>query len=242
MLKHKWSLRVLLVGVAGIMIMTSCQKESSYYLDSGLTKPSFNGTVMDYLDSVSFYFDTVAAIAHLAGVDTILEKDTLTFFAPTDRSIYRLITYTNSVLYSDGYDTIRTLQDVPQVIWRKYLTRYMFHGRNGLKDYPQVDYDLINDYPGQGYLSWDGTPMNIGVVYNDVNGVKYAGYRQLSIAYIPDLSHPLDNWVVAYVASSNIFTNNGAVHVLSDSHTYFGFDQVGFVNDMEAILSTGSTK
>lgn len=237
--------RMLLLAMAAVLTFASCQKESDYYLDSGLSVPAFNGTVEDYLASQPFYFDSITAIIKLAGMDSIFQDDTVTFFAPTDRSVLRLIQVTNALLYGDGRDTIQTLDDVPPLIWRKYLSRYLFHGRNMLKDYPQIDYDLLPAFPGQGYLSWDGTPMNIGVIFNDAqsgtdnkNVIKYAGYRQLSIAYIPDLAHPTERWIHAEVASSNISTNNGAVHVMNDNHTFFGFAADEFYNDMEAVLSS----
>lgn len=231
---------LLLLAVTVLTGLAACQKEKDYYLDSGLANPYFKGTVVDYMNAKPFYFDSLSLVAKLAGMDSILTNDTVTFFAPTDRSILRLIKRTNNELYSLRYDTIKTLQDVPATIWRKYLSRYIFHGINKLKDYPQIDYDLVLTYPGQGYLSWDGTPMNIGVVYHDDNGVKYVGYRQLSLAYIPDVSNPvIGTWIIAFVASCNILTDNGVVHVLNDEHTYFGFSKEEFVNDMESVMSRG---
>ncbi|GAA4319652.1 hypothetical protein [Compostibacter hankyongensis] len=227
---------------AAALALSACQKEEDYYHDSGLHNPYFEGSVLDYLDAQPFYFDTVSLIVRLSGMEDVFKNDSVTFFAPTDRSVERLIRNTNNYLYLLGYDTVRTLGDVPQGIWRKYLTLYLFHGANQLKDYPQIDYDLIPTYPGQGYLSWDGQPMNIGVIYNDDNGVKYVGYRQLTIDYIPDTGHPRDNWIVGYVASSNILTDNGTVHVLSDEHLFFGFDIDQFVSDMQAYISSQGIK
>lgn len=245
--KCKW--RVLLLAMAAVLTFASCQKESDYYLDSGLSVPAFDGTVEGYLNSQPFYFDSITAIIKLAGMDSIFQNDSVTFFAPTDRSVLRLIQFTNTLLYAVGRDTIQTLDDVPQLIWRKYLSRYLFHGRNMLKDYPQIDYDLLPTFPGQGYISWDGTPMNIGVIFHDAksgtdddNVIKYAGYRQLSIAYIPDLAHPTENWIHSEVASSNLSTTNGVVHVLNDQHIYFGFDQGEFLNDMDAIFGSAGVK
>ena len=217
----------------------SCQKENSYFKNSGLANPYFKGSIVDYLDANPFYFDSVALVVRLAGLDSVVAGDTVTFFAPTDRSIMRLVKFLNAALYQFQYDTIRTLSDVPENIWRKYLGRYIFHGANQLRDYPQIDYDLRVTYPGQAYLSWNKTPMNIGVVYNDQNGVKYVGYRQLSISYIPDVSNPMNFWITAFVASSNILTDNGVVHVLSDDHTYFGFSSDEFLSDLEIAIGNG---
>ncbi len=225
---------LLLLLIAGIGL-SSCKKD--YYLDSGLANPYFDGTVVDYLNAQSFYFDSVAAVVKLAGMEDVFTKDTITFFAPTDYSIRNLITGTNSFLYAGGFDTIRTLQDVPPEIWRKYLTLYLFHGANQLKDYPQIDYNLLINFPGQTYYSWDNQPMNIGVIYNSDNGVKYVGYRQLSIAYIPDAAAPKDNWNRSQVASCNILTKNGVVHVLNAGHSTFGFDLYKFANDVQAAFA-----
>jgi hypothetical protein len=229
---------ILYLMTALVLGLCACNKDD-YYRDSGTHDPVFKGTTLDYLDAVPFYFDTVATVVRLAGMEEVFNSDTLTFFAPTDRSVLRLIRILNFDLYRQGHDTVKTLADVPAQIWQKYLQMYMFHGHNELKDYPQIDYSLVNIYPGQGYLSWYGTPMNIGVIFNDDNGVKYVGYRQLSIAWIPDPAKPRDNWIIEKVASCNITTNNGVVHTLTDNHLYFGFDPNLFILDVIAVMENG---
>ncbi|MDQ0109070.1 hypothetical protein J2T02_004211 [Chitinophaga terrae (ex Kim and Jung 2007)] len=234
MYSHHKYLLILLLALLGF---SACQKEKDYYLDSGLANPYFKGSVIDYLDAQPFLFDSVSTIIDLAGMKDVLKSDTVTFFSPLDYSIRNLIVETNKSLYENGYDTIRALQEIPAAIWRKYLNLYIFHGANQLKDYPQIDFNLLINYPGQAYYSWDKQPMNIGVVYNDANGVKYVGYRQLTISFIPDASKPMDGWRTASVASCNILTDNGVVHVLSTAHSYFGFDQQRFSRDVAAALT-----
>lgn len=229
--------KYLLILIVAVLGFTACQKEKDYYLDSGLANPYFKGSVLSYLNAQPFLFDSVATIVNLAGMDSVFTSDSLTFFSPTDYSVGNLIQSTNNYLYTNGYDTLHSLQEVPMAVWRKYLTCYMFHGASQLKDYPQIDYQLLVNYAGQTYYSWDKQPMNIGVVYNDANGVKYVGYRQLSLAYIPDVSRPTADWRVANVASCNILTDNGVVHVLSTDHQYFGFDQDKFAKDIIAALN-----
>jgi len=229
---------ILCLMTAFFMVFTACKKDE-YFQDSGKHDPAFKGTTMDYLDAVPLYFDSLATIVRLAGMEEVFKSDTLTFFAPTDRSILRLVQELNYRLYFQGYDTVKTLADVPQRIWQKYLQMYMFHGANELKDYPQIDYNLLNTYPGQGYLSWFGTPMNIGVIYNDDNGVKYVGYRQLTLAWIPDPAKPKDNWIIERIASCNITTYNGVVHTINDNHLYFGFSAYLFISDVIAAMENG---
>ncbi|HJT72514.1 MAG TPA: fasciclin domain-containing protein [Chitinophaga sp.] len=230
-------MRTIICLMAAIILgLCACNKDD-YYQDSGRHDPAFKGSTLEYLDAVPLFFDTVAAIVRIAGMEDVFKQDTLTFFAPTDRAVLSTLKRLNFMLYALNEDTVKTLEDVPAEIWRKYLQMYMFHGANQLKDYPQIDYNLLNIYPGQSFLSWNQTPMNIGVIYNDDNGVKYVGYRQLSISFIPDPARPMNNWTTYKVASSNVTTYNGVVHALSD--IYFGFDINYFLQDAITTMQNG---
>jgi len=206
-----------------VLLFSACKK--NYYVDGGLANPNFNGNMLQYLQSKPFYFDTVATVIKLAGLEKNFQEDDMTFFAPTDHSIARVIILTNQLLYQNGKDTIKTLSDVSPNIWRKYLMRYMFHGSNKLNDYPQLDFKLPALYPGQDYYSYNNAILNIGVVYNDINGIKYGGYRQLWISYISNLNTPLtiSSWLSYPISSSDIKPINGVVHTLND-YTNFGFN------------------
>lgn len=221
--------------------MGACKKDE-YYKDGGLAQARFEGSIMAYLDSKPREFDSIAEIIRLAGLEEDFKTKEFTFFAPRDENIKRLIGLSrgnifqqgiNSRLYSLGRDTIRTLADVDSSIWRKYLLRYMFNGKRKLMDFPQIDFDLLNVYKGQNYTSFANTVSNIGVIYNDaindedknnVTRLKYMGYRQLHISYIPDVSRPT-NWIACPVASSDIQPNNGVVHVIDHTKAEFGFNQ-----------------
>lgn len=200
-----------------IIMVTSCTKDK-YYIDGGKANPVFNGNMLQYLQS-NAKFDTIAQIIKLAEMEDVFKDDKITFFCPTDEVIRRTIGIVktgglNSLLFATGKDTIKTLSDIQPVIWQKYLSRYIYKGVYTLKDYPQLDFNLKPIYPGAFYYSYKNDLANIGVVYNSVNGVKYTGYRQLSISYLADPSNP-DNFISAAVATSDIQPNNGVVHVLA---------------------------
>ncbi|TWF35692.1 fasciclin domain-containing protein [Chitinophaga polysaccharea] len=218
-------------GLMLIALMNVSCKKDNYYKDGGITSPVFNGTVMDYLHAKPFYFDSVETIVKLAGLDSILNKDSLTFFAPTNRSVSNLVRNFNKSLYLVGKDTIKTLADVPQAVWKKYMSMYIFRGVNLLKDYPQIDFDLLQVYGGQNYLSLNNTVMNIGVTYATSGGVKYVGYRQLNLSYAPNPSGVANYFTRVPVASCNIQPHHAAVHVLADNDKYFAFDPGSFFND-----------
>ena len=205
------------------MMVSSCAKDD-YFIDGGPAKAEFNGSVLQYLQATP-KFDTIAQIVKLAGMEDIFTNEDITFFAPTDEVIRRTIGLVNTNLpylqnglnqrlFTLKKDTIRVLSDVPSATWRKFLMRYVFKGKNLLKDYPQLDFNLKPLYPGGFYLGYNGDLSNIGVVFNPVNSVAYTGYRQLSVSYIPDSSNP-QNFVAAAVASSDIQPKNGVVHALA---------------------------
>ncbi|MEJ7558996.1 MAG: fasciclin domain-containing protein [Pedobacter sp.] len=229
------------------MMISSCSKD--YFVDGGPSKAEYNGTVLQYLES-NPKFDTIAQIVKLAGMEDVFNNDDITFFAPTDEVIRRTIGQVNSnvlflrnglnqQLFDLRKDTIRTLADVPSEIWRKYLMRYVFKGKNVLKDYPQLDFRLKPLYPGGFYTGINGDLSNIGVVYNSANSVAYTGYRQLSISYIPDPANPL-SFIPAAVASSDIQPKNGVVHALAITTFIYINGVQGSISIGDVITSPGA--
>lgn len=214
-----------------LLSFASCKKDQ-YYFDGGKSNPDFKGTMLQYLQSKPVQFDTIAEIIKIAGLEKQFQEDELTFFAPTDLSVRSILKTANNELYQAGKDTLKVLTDVQPQIWRKYLMMYMFRGANRLKDYYQLDINLKPVYPGQNYYSYNNVIFNIGVIFDDINGIKYAGYRHLTIGFITDLNRPADNWITADISSSDIKPTNGVVHTLNTNHT-FGFTN-GFVSDVYA--------
>jgi len=224
-----------------IFFVTACNKDE-YYIDGGLANPYFDGTMLEYLDSKPMEFDSVAQIIRLAGLEETFNTEEFTFFCPRDRDIKDLISDyrhggANGALYQLNRDTIKTLSDVDPLIWRKYILRYMFKGKNLLADYPQIDFDVLNVYPGQNYYAYDNSISRIGVFFNDATSsdgkstLKYMGYRQLYICYILNPSSP-DAWIQCKVSSSDIQPNNGVVHALDYTSSSFGFNPSEVINDI----------
>ena len=219
---------LIFICVAFLLIISACKRDE-YFEDGGVAEAKFNGDMLQYLESKPVPFDTIAQIVKLAGLEETFRKDSLTFFAPTDEYIKYTIGTVNTFginwqLRLLGKDTIETLSDISPDTWRRYLERYMFRGKNLLKDYPQVDLQQLRMFPGQLYFSYNRTLFNIGVVYNESNGVQYLGYRQLVLSYVPDPSNPDQNWYVNRISSSDIQPNNGIVHSLRYNGELFGFD------------------
>ncbi|NII85017.1 MULTISPECIES: hypothetical protein [unclassified Pedobacter] len=243
--------KLMMICAALLLLLNACKRDE-YYIDGGRANPDYQGSMLQYLKDKKVPFDTVAQVVKLAGMEEQFSKENFTFFAFDDDVIKRTIgdihtndrnknprlLSLNQMLYEAGKDTVKTLDQINPLIWRKYLQRYMFKGVNALKDYPQIDMDLKSIYPGALHYDYNNDVSNIGVVYNSANGIKYIGYRQLVFSYIPDISKPNDNWYISYVASSDIKPTNGMVHTLRYQGAYLGFSLYEFFND---VYNTGLT-
>ncbi|WP_158267036.1 fasciclin domain-containing protein [Chitinophaga niastensis] len=217
----------LMTGFTVIMMLfAACKKD--YYQDSGLAKGKFNGSVLDYLKSKPEYFSDVVKVIEITQMEDVFRKENITFFAPSNDCFDSTLRIVNSTLYLLGKDTISSYTQVPAQLWREMLTRYLFKGKYMLNDIPQIDPVQYKTYPGVFIRSYDGLPMNLGVVYHSDGGAQYVGYRQLQVSYTADISQPPMTWYAAPVASVNIEPDNGVVHVLVFRTHYFGFSPSEF--------------
>lgn len=238
---NKRDMKKLIYACAALLLILNACKRDEYYRDGGLANPNFNGNMLQYLQAKKVPFDTIAQIVKLAGLESNFSNEDFTFFAPDDEVIKKTIGTVrtdglNNFLFYSGKDTVKTLDQISPVIWRRYLQRYMFKGVNRLKDYQQIDFDVKSVYPGGLYYSLGGNISNIGVTYGTANNIKYIGYRQLNLTYIPDASKPNDSWYINKVASSDIKPTNGVVHTLAYNDirggAYFGFNESDFFSDV----------
>lgn len=219
----------LMAALASMLLVFSCQKED-YFHDTGVLEPVYSGSSPDYLKEKGYQFDSLVKIIHLAGLDGVLESEQVTFFAPGDSSIKQAVRFLNDDLKTYGKDTVADLAQIDPLVWRETLAMYLFDGVNKVEDYPQLDLQALPSFHGQAYTCYDSVRiMNIGAVYDNAGGVKYAGYRHLVLSFIPSYSAPLVNWFNAYVASSDIVTSNGVIHALRYTSHIFGFDVNRFV-------------
>ncbi len=213
---------IMLLLVIGLF--SSCQKD--YYEDSGLQNGIYTISTLDFLTKDTFFFDSVVTIIHLADIDHIMADSTITFFSPTDHAIARAMDQLNSERYENFEDSL-TLADIPGEVWRKFLFRYIFRGKYMLKDIARRDPIQLDVYPGMNMESWNGYIMNLGVLFSDYEGTKDVGPRTLTLTDIGNLANP--KMRTSNVATSDLQTKNGVIHVLDDNHE-FGFSASDFVN------------
>ncbi|WP_398455149.1 hypothetical protein AB3466_01400 [Sphingobacterium thalpophilum] len=237
----KYSFLVLMV----VSLFLACKKED--YIDTGIHEAKFNGTIWNYLESRPELFDTLMVALKIAGLDDVLKKDEVTFFAPADPCILKSVWTLNKELFLSGQDSVKRFDQISPGVWRKYLSRYIFKGKYVAKDFRQIDTLNLAAFSGGVYKNLEGIDMNIGVLYNDIVSkndqsenkqvIKYAGYRQLYLNYPYSFAIPeeIKDFIIPYitapVATSDIQPTNGVLHVLQFSKHIFGFENYGFVND-----------
>lgn len=228
---------IIIVLAGFLLVLTGCKRDE-YYKDGGKAQADYPADMLQYLQDKAVPFDTIAQIVKLAGMEETFRKSDFTFFAPDDDVIKRTIGNNktsgslNYFLFYSGRDTVKKLSDIDSAIWRKYLQRYMFKGINRLKDYPQIDFNLQNQYPGALYYAYSGDVENIGVLYGDANNIKYIGPRTLVISYIYDINNAQTAVFRNNVSSSDIKPTNGLVHTLQYNAAYFGFNQNDFYEEI----------
>ncbi|WP_344978853.1 hypothetical protein [Compostibacter hankyongensis] len=204
----------------GILLLGgSCTKD--YFVNGGTADPHYDGSIYDYLANNPYYLDTVAWVVAHSSYKEILEKDSVTFFSFTDDAIRQAMDDLNDVRYYNVEDSVH-LEDIPPEVWDHFLGMYIMRGRHLAKDFARVDPLNIYAYPGINYVMYNGYVMNIGLLYQDYNGVEAVGARILQLTDITYDPTNFRNNSSIRVASSDIQPVNGVLHVLNN-HNIFGF-------------------
>ncbi|WP_413666892.1 hypothetical protein ACEN9X_20460 [Mucilaginibacter sp. Mucisp86] len=224
---------IIAVSIIVVCFLAGCKKDS-YYYDTGVHQAKYNGTILDYLKAKPFIFDSLVLAIKAAGMEDVFQKENVTFFAPPSSCIHKAIVNLNTDLRNNGRDTVSQMGQVQPQVWKDMLSEYVFKGAYLLKDIPQIDTLALSAFPGQGYVSYGGRTMNIGVFYNSANGVKYVGYRQLILSFIPDFSNPTVGLFNVPIATSDIQPTNGVIHALQFQNHVLGFDSRRFITAAES--------
>jgi hypothetical protein len=224
---------IIAVFIIAACFLAGCKKDS-YYYDTGVHQAKYDGTILDFLKAKPFIFDSLVLAIKVAGMEDVFQKENVTFFAPPSSCIHKAIVNLNTDLRNNGKDTVSQLGQVQPQVWKDMLSEYVFKGSYLLKDIPQIDTLALSAFPGQGYVSYGGRTMNIGVFYNSANGVKYVGYRQLILSFIPDFSNPTVSLLNVPIATSDIQPTNGVIHALQFQNHVLGFDSRRFITAAES--------
>lgn len=206
---------LIALSILTCILATACKKE--YFNGGSLQNGIFDMSAYEFLKTKPLHFDTVVKVIELAGLKDVIDKEEITLFIPTDHAIKKAMDALNSERYNMSKDSL-FIDDIPQFIWRKYLTQYIVREKYLLKDLARYDLAQINIYPGQFMTTYDGYVVNLGVQFSDYKGTKDVGPRKLLIRNIGDIGNPLN--ITGTVATTDLQTNNAVIHVLNDNHDF----------------------
>jgi hypothetical protein len=219
-------MRQVIILIVTVTALFSCT-DKSYLIDGGKANPYYEGTMLEFLKSRPDLFTKLVKVIEITGMEDVFTNEDITFFAPTDYSIQASVDQLNTIRYNRyGQKPVTDLSQIKAETWEQYLQMYIVDNKYLLRDVAQVDTVNMAVFAGQAILARNSKPMNMGVVYGEANGVRYAGYRQLLYSMIYDVqSMDMQN---AYVATSDIQPVNGIVHVIRFTDHKFGFTSGNF--------------
>lgn len=218
---------ILTVVVLGTM-MYSCKKDG-YFVDGDLHNPKINMTTYDWLKSnKDGVFDTVIMLIDKAGVKDKINKQGITFFAPTDYDIYNYVQARSIAMQRIDpekkwtvdsmikYELPRFADSIDIYIVNQTLQNDLLT-ENGAKYKNAKGKDVV--------VSYEPTDdPNLG--YNEASSVRprivYFSYLFQSLGNnVPASDIALPIGVRTRVQTSNAQTTTGVVHVLNNSHILF---------------------
>lgn len=214
----------LLYFIVFLFVLAACNNDD-YLKDGGVASPYVNMTTYDYLKSNPL-FDTLVMAIDKAGLKDVVNGD-ITFYVPTNFSIKNYVAAVQAYRRNggDGYTetAVYTFDSIPVQVLHDSLQMYMFDGKL-TRD------SLVKD--GNIYTSLIGVDMKLSkepekrfesILVNEVD-ILYLIRRRGNRF---DSFDEKDNVVTqekdkrVRVQTSGLISTTGIIHVLSNSHTAF---------------------
>lgn len=197
--------------------VVACTKQD--ILDTGVSSPYFDGTVMEYLRSDKYNWDLTVQMIEKAELTDLFEGKVdscqeITFWGPKSYVIRRyLFKSAGGEIDNEKYSTI---SEMPKELCRSYILRYVTKGKFLKKDiaFRNMDY-LINDPEqdgGSDFRCLAGNWVRAYLEKDEWNGVPDVGPVIMSL------------WSLTIKAEIGMDTpdiqpKNGVVHAISYDHT-----------------------
>lgn len=188
-----------------LLLLAGCTKDG--FIKTGLSDGHYPGTILEYLESDSYNWDSTLLMIREAGLEDLFNgEDEITFFGPTNHSIRRYM------LEND----IARVADMGAEFCRTTLLRHVMQGKVMRLDVPRgLDNTTGTEVIGDG-----------GKVYDMMGGNQIWAYTfQEPYMDVPDVGPivlhvtSIDGAIEIPIASTDIEPTNGVVHSLGYSFT-----------------------
>lgn len=204
-----------------IFVLGSCSDLKNEYYDYSLTENSFDGSILDFLESNPSEYDSILKVINLVpGFKDSIETDDLTFFAVDNESFVFVMNELNIIRANNEKEKIQSIQELNVFELDTLVSRYLFNG--------VYDSELVNKNTNGLLLKsfkYD-YPMHIEYTQDDASGFINSGVQRLVFSNTKE-SQLKSNWINTYTSTINIKVTNGVVHKLVPNHD-FGFNEFVF--------------
>lgn len=207
---------LLFIGI--MLVFVACDTRQTV-IDTGVSSPYFDGTMMEYLRSDKYNWELTVEMIEHAGLTDLFEGtvDTLpeiTFFAPPSYSILRFLWKSQEKGEAESY--YEKVEDIPVKLCREFILKHVVKGKH-LKEsigFRNMSY-YINEEEQDGGTNF--TCLNGNRVIAYLQREAYAGVADAGAITMYLFSWTADTYVP--LASPDIQPSNGVVHALN-----YGYD------------------
>lgn len=206
--------------LCSLSILLSCTKGDEYYSDYVNITQSYDGTILEYLESQSGTFDSlILVLDRLPELRDSLGDDSkdVTLFAVTNRSFQIAIGAMNTARELSGRAPLY-LEDLDKADLDSLTSHYIFSGL--------YDTDALQTFKEGRTVPSMRFDYDMNILYTETNasGFVQGGQQQLLFS---DVNNSIFQryWETINTASVNLYASNGVLHVLSAGHD-FGFNKL----------------
>lgn len=203
-----------LIGI--LFFATGCKED---YFAKGGTAVNQSGelgmSTMEYLQSNPSTFDTLSRLIKLTGLESAVNAKGNTFFAPRDYTIHNYF----KLIYPDPANMPATLEAIPQEELNKIALI--------IKDYIIPEQEILRSKLATTYsyaVTYGGKKARFNVVTTDYLGNVNLGAKFLVFSLNLNPAGIAEGYGTVQVASADLRSTNGIVHVLSSDAHIFGFN------------------
>lgn len=205
------------VALVGVLLILSCK--DSYFTDKSNFPVNLSGNLnmstMSYLQSHPETFDTLARLIKLTGLDTAVNAKGNTFLAPRDYSIHNYF----NLIYPDPTKRPATLETIPQADLAKIaqiIKNYIIPNQQIVSSQLATTYSYVT--------TSGGIKARFNIVKDDYLGNINKGAKHVVFSLNTAAPGAKEIYQSVTVATADLRSTNGILHILnSDSHI-FGFN------------------
>lgn len=205
---------MVLIGI--LFFAIGCKDD--YFADGGIAvnqSGELGMSTMEYLQSNPATFDTLSRLIKLTGLESAVNAKGNTFLAPRDYTIHNYF----KLLYPDPANMPATLEAIPQEEMDKIALI--------IKDYIIPGQEIVRSKLATTYsyaVTAGGKRARFNVVTTDYLGNVNMGAKFMVFSLNLNPAGSPEGYGTVQVASADLRSTNGIVHVLSSDSHIFGFN------------------